>query len=91
MACRHSVVFPDDVVSVQLPDEEVAAPLFLLEGKRNAEVALVFTRGDRPEFAMVTGVSTGALAAPFVFLGPDYDPVLREVYTTLKVDYGNPA
>ena len=27
-------------------------------------------RGDRPEFAIVTGVSTGALSAPFVFLGP---------------------
>jgi ATP-dependent Lon protease len=46
----NSVVFPDDVVSVQLPDEEVAAPLILLEGERNAEVALVFTRGDRQEF-----------------------------------------
>jgi ATP-dependent Lon protease len=45
----NSVVFPDDVVSVQLPDEEVAAPLFLLEGKRNAEVVLVFARGDRRE------------------------------------------
>jgi predicted acylesterase/phospholipase RssA len=26
-------------------------------------------RGDRPEFQTVTGVSTGALSAPFVFLG----------------------
>jgi hypothetical protein len=38
--------------------------------------------GDRPEFQMVSGVSTGALIAPFVFLGPAYDDVLREVYTT---------
>ena len=29
--------------------------------------------GTRPEFKMVTGVSTGALIAPFAFLGPDYD------------------
>lgn len=38
--------------------------------------------GTRPEFVMVTGVSTGALTAPFVFLGPDYDDKLRQVYTT---------
>jgi hypothetical protein len=28
-------------------------------------------RGDRPEFRVVTGVSTGALIAPFAFLGPN--------------------
>jgi predicted patatin/cPLA2 family phospholipase len=38
--------------------------------------------GTRPEFTMVTGVSTGALIAPFAFLGPEYDPVIREIYTT---------
>jgi len=39
--------------------------------------------GTRPEFWLVTGVSTGALMAPFVFLGPEYDHVLREIYTEL--------
>ncbi len=43
-------------------------------------------RGDRPEFKVVTGVSTGALTAPFAFLGPDYDDELREVYTTISAD-----
>jgi hypothetical protein len=38
-------------------------------------------KGDRPQFKLVTGVSTGALIAPFAFLGSDYDNVLREVYT----------
>jgi len=38
--------------------------------------------GKRPEFSMVTGVSTGALTAPFAFLGPDYDDEMKEVYTT---------
>lgn len=38
--------------------------------------------GNRPDFQIVTGVSTGALTAPFAFLGPDYDHVLKEVYTT---------
>ena len=37
--------------------------------------------GTRPEFKVVTGVSTGALIAPFAFLGPKYDYVLRRVYT----------
>ncbi|MBL9201526.1 MAG: patatin-like phospholipase family protein [Opitutaceae bacterium] len=38
-------------------------------------------RGDRPEFRVVTGVSTGALAAPFAFLGPAYDDRLVRAYT----------
>lgn len=38
-------------------------------------------RGDRPDFEVVTGVSTGALAAPFVFLGSEWDDELREAYT----------
>jgi predicted acylesterase/phospholipase RssA len=38
--------------------------------------------GKRPAFTMVTGVSTGALIAPFVFLGPEYDDTLRELFTT---------
>ena len=37
--------------------------------------------GDRPVFDWVTGVSTGALTAPFAFLGSAYDAKLREVYT----------
>ena len=39
--------------------------------------------GTRPEFTIVTGVSTGALTAPFAFLGSDYDAVLEQLYTTL--------
>jgi predicted patatin/cPLA2 family phospholipase len=37
--------------------------------------------GDRPEFQLVTGISTGALTAPFAFLGSAYDGVLEEMYT----------
>ncbi|MEM1112263.1 MAG: patatin-like phospholipase family protein [Pseudomonadota bacterium] len=43
--------------------------------------------GTRPKFTVVTGISTGALSAPFAFLGPDYDDQLREVYTSLGTDY----
>lgn len=38
--------------------------------------------GTRPEFSAVSGVSTGALIAPFAFLGSRYDAVLRELYTS---------
>jgi predicted acylesterase/phospholipase RssA len=40
--------------------------------------------GTRPEFKVVTGISTGALTAPFAFLGPAHDETLRRVYTTLR-------
>src|SRR5688500_5732103 len=42
--------------------------------------------GTRPEFKAVTGVSTGALIAPFAFLGSGYDAKLEEVYTTISQD-----
>jgi hypothetical protein len=38
--------------------------------------------GTRPTFAVVSGVSTGGLIAPFAFLGSQYDDTLREVYTS---------
>jgi len=38
--------------------------------------------GTRPTFKIVTGVSTGALMAPYSFLGPDHDQALRRFYTT---------
>jgi len=39
--------------------------------------------GTRPEFGIVTGISTGALIAPFAFLGPEYDPLLKQFFTTI--------
>jgi predicted acylesterase/phospholipase RssA len=40
--------------------------------------------GDRPEFKVGAGVSTGALIAPLAFLGSDYDPELKGAYTTIS-------
>ena len=40
--------------------------------------------GSRPEFTIATGVSTGALIAPFAFLGSNYDHILKKVYTTVQ-------
>jgi predicted acylesterase/phospholipase RssA len=42
------------------------------------------SRGDRPVFDVVTGVSAGALIAPFAFLGSDYDSVLRTVSSRIE-------
>jgi predicted acylesterase/phospholipase RssA len=41
--------------------------------------------GTRPTFKLVTGVSTGALIAPFAFLGPDYDERLKALYTSVSL------
>jgi predicted patatin/cPLA2 family phospholipase len=38
--------------------------------------------GARPQFTIVSGVSTGALIAPFAFLGPAYDDTLKRMYTS---------
>jgi predicted acylesterase/phospholipase RssA len=40
--------------------------------------------GTRPEFKLVTGISTGALIAPFAFLGSAYDAKLKEIYTGIS-------
>lgn len=51
-------------------------------GAYGAGILVGLTRaGRRPDFAIVTGVSTGALIAPFAFLGPDWDERLTDAYT----------
>lgn len=39
--------------------------------------------GTRPQFDIVTGVSTGALIAPYAFLGPEYDNELQRACTVI--------
>jgi Patatin-like phospholipase len=39
--------------------------------------------GKRPEFSVVTGVSIGALLAPYAFLGSKYDEELRSAIVTI--------
>ncbi len=56
-------------------------------GAYGAGVLVGWTKtGQRPEFDIVTGVSTGALTAPFAFLGPDWDKRLTEAYTSKAAD-----
>jgi hypothetical protein len=42
--------------------------------------------GTRPRFEIVTGISTGALTAPYAFLGPAYDGKLKDIYTNIDED-----
>lgn len=42
--------------------------------------------GTRPEFTVVTGISTGALSAPFAFLGSSHDDILKKLYTTTQTN-----
>jgi len=42
--------------------------------------------GTRPEFKLVTGVSTGGLIAPFAFLGQEYDNNLKDFYTNTSAE-----
>src|ERR1700761_4176394 len=68
---------------------ETDAPISVLalsgggaDGAFGAGVLVGWTQsGTRPEFQVVTGVSTGALIAPFAFLGPDWDAKLEEAFT----------
>lgn len=70
-----------------------ASPTFLVlsagqeDGAFGAGLLAGWTEhGGRPEFQIVTGTSTGALAAPFAFLGAEYDGALESMYTRTGVD-----
>jgi hypothetical protein len=84
------------------PDKEIQAMFPGVYGKRHAYLALSgggengaygsglltgwTASGKRPEFTMVTGISTGSLIAPFAFLGPAYDQQLTDIYTKYSTD-----
>ncbi|WP_421696210.1 patatin-like phospholipase family protein [Aestuariivirga sp.] len=55
------------------------------DGAYGAGILTGWTKaGTRPKFEVVTGISTGALTAPYAFLGPEYDGKLKEIYTTIS-------
>jgi predicted acylesterase/phospholipase RssA len=58
------------------------------DGAFGAGALVGLTRSaSRPQFSVVTGVSTGALIAPYAFLGPDWDNQLVEVYTSGRAEH----
>jgi len=80
-----------------MPQEEVQAKYPGIYGKEHSYLALSgggangafgaglligwTDSGTRPEFTMVTGISTGALISPFAFLGSGFDGPLKEIFT----------
>lgn len=56
-------------------------------GAYGAGVLIGWTcRGDRPQFDVVTGISSGALIATLVYAGPKYDPLLQHLFTSLRTE-----
>src|ERR1700686_3667187 len=43
--------------------------------------------GARPQFSVVTGVSAGALLAPYAFLGSEWDEQLIDAYTSGRAEH----
>lgn len=71
-----------------LPTAQVLA---ISGGGENGAFAVGFlqgwtARGDRPQFRVVTGISAGALIAPFAFLGSDYDDELHDAIVAIGRD-----
>ena len=78
----------------QLRAAHVGKPLTILAlsgggagGAFGAGAVAGLTRtGTRPEFDVVTGVSAGALVAPYAFLGPSWDAKLLDAFTGAEGD-----
>ncbi len=99
-AKQYSKVFQEDIIESakqESPEDFPVNPdgsrdysiLALSGGGANGAFGAGFLcgwtqEGTRPKFKLVTGISTGALIAPYAFLGPDYDQQLQEAYTTIS-------
>jgi predicted acylesterase/phospholipase RssA len=86
---------PSESVARRVRAQRAGRPLNILalsgggaDGAFGAGALVGLTRSAlRPQFSVVTGVSTGALIAPFAFLGPDWDNELVEVYTSGRAEH----
>jgi hypothetical protein len=82
---KNEVYFPDQKSGCKVSDDLLA----LSGGGSNGAFGAGFLNGwtkagTRPVFKTVTGVSTGALIAPFALLGSKYDEVLKPIYTDIS-------
>jgi predicted acylesterase/phospholipase RssA len=79
---------PADLVDgLRAPRHVLALSSGGLYGAYTAGVLDGWTRtGTRPEFDVVTGSSTGALIAPFAFLGSAYDAQAMKLYTNVQAE-----
>ena len=83
-AAREAVTLPPEQLLNRPPANYLAISGGGDNGAFGAGLLVGWTAsGRRPEFQVVTGVSAGALTAPFAFLGPAYDAQLKEVFTAV--------
>src|SRR3984957_6615243 len=86
---------PSESVARRVRAQRAGQPVTILalsgggaDGAFGAGALVGLTRSAlRPQFSVVTGVSTGALIAPYAFLGPDWDDQLAEVYTSGRAEH----
>jgi predicted acylesterase/phospholipase RssA len=86
---------PSESVARRVRAQRAGQPVNILalsgggaDGAFGAGALVGLTRsGLRPQFSVVTGVSTGALIAPYAFLGSDWDGELVEVYTSGRAEH----
>jgi len=92
---QHFSTLPSQNVARRLRAQRAGQPVNILalsgggaEGAFGAGALVGLTRSAlRPQFSVVTGVSAGALIAPYAFLGPDWDDQLAEVYTSGRAEH----
>jgi predicted acylesterase/phospholipase RssA len=86
---------PSESVARRVRAQRAGAPVNILalsgggaDGAFGAGALVGLTRSAaRPQFSVVTGVSAGALMAPYAFLGADWDNQLIEVYTSGRAEH----
>ena len=92
---QRFLTLPSQSVARQVRERRAGQPVNILalsgggaDGAFGAGALVGLTRSAlRPQFSVVTGVSTGALIAPYAFLGPDWDDQLVEVYTSGRAEH----
>ncbi len=80
-------ILPAHGVAVDKPKDVLVLSSGAMNGAFSAGLLKGWTESrTRPQFDVVTGISTGALIAPFAFLGSAYDGDIDRAYTSLKAD-----
>jgi predicted acylesterase/phospholipase RssA len=92
---QRFLTLPSQSVARRVRAERAGQPVNILalsgggaDGAFGAGALIGLTRAaSRPQFSVVTGVSAGALIAPYAFLGSDWDDQLAEVYTSGRAEH----
>lgn len=84
----HEIIYESGLAKAKFNNREINILAISGGGANGAYAAGILCgwteAGHRPEFDIVTGVSTGALIAPAAFLGSSYDKVIQNIYTNIS-------